>query len=597
MRPLGESAGVGAGRHPLRWRSWRVYIFGLLVLVGISSANGQSLQNDFTNRITYTNLLGELTAQNVNATIEPDEPLHGGKPGGHSLWMSWIAPANGVVKVQTGGSGFDTLLSVYRFYSASESNLSQLHLVASADDSEGYERESEVEFGVIAGWRYEVAVDGYRGRVGTIQLQWELAVTTTQPPVLLSTPPDRAANIGGAVTLSVAMTNLGSAQLRWFFKGVNQEIDGTNLVIASMQPTNVGRYKLRVSVDGESFFAPPIELQINTDGSSNTLAQPKFQDSPTTPLIGADGGGSSLRILNLVSGGGGITPMNLGVVRGYNGSQIFNTTYAVTDPLEPAHCNVPGGASYWLLYQPPTNGTVTLDTLGSTYDTVMEVYTYNSTPTNYSDLIKIDCSDNAFSSNNASRVAFSVVKSRQYLVAVDGVGGARGTAWLNYSLNTNQPAQAPSLTGTAAPIVAPVGATVVMSAPVTGTPPLMFTWRKNGVLLPDVNSSPLVIANVTTNSTASYSFSVTNDLGGPAQSAIGLTVIAPPACSLTAAPGLPDALKLSFPTITGRTYFVEDTTNVAGPWSPWPIFFVGDGQPINAYVLKVGNRFFRVRIE
>lgn len=576
---------------------WVGLALGTLLL--IPGVHGQTLQDFFTNRITITSPDGLLVGSNNNATVEIGEPKHGGKVGGHSLWISWVAPTNGVVRFETEASDFDTLLSAYQFTNAAGSIFAELREVARADDSEGLERESEIEFGVFTGERYEIAVDGYFGAVGDFEFEWRFDPLSAPPAKVLSSPPDRAVNLGDNVTLTVTVTNATASQFKWFFNG-NEIPDSTstNLMIPNFQSTNVGRYKFRVnSGDGVQYFSIPTEIQINTDGLTNTLAQPKFRDTSATPLLGTNGGGgSSLRILNLVSGGGGITPMNLGVVRGYNGSQIFNTTYAVTDPSEPAHCDVIGGASYWLLYQPPTNGTITLDTLGSTYDTVMEVYSYNYTPTNYSDLIKLDCSDNAFPTNSASRVVFPVVKTRQYLIAVDGVAGARGTAWLNYSLNTNQPALAPSLTGTPSPIVVPQGATVAMTAPVTGAPPLMFTWRKNGVVIPGVTTSPLVLANVTTNSTASYTFAVTNDLGGPAQSAFGLTVIPQPSCTLSSVVGLPNALKLSFPTFAGRYYYVEDSTNLS-TWTVWPTFYIGDGNSINAYVLKNGNRFFRVRVE
>ena len=577
----------------------RVPLYLLLLGAGLFftvSSPAQALRDSFANRLTYTSDDDELNGSNTAATIEPNEPLHGGKPGGHSLWISWIAPKNGVVKFKTEGSRFDTLLSIYRFVSPTDTTLDKLVLVASADDSEGFERESEVEFGVIQGWRYEIAVDGYRGLTGRLELEWDLTPTISEPPVLIQTPQDRSAAIGEPVTLTVAMTNLGNAQLKWYFNNLDLDATTTNLLIPSMQVTNVGRYKLRVTVDGEQFFTPYADLQINTDGSSNTLAQPKFLDAPASPLIGAaDGEGSSVfRFRSLMAGGGGGKPMQLGVVRGYNGSQIFNTTYATTDPNEPPHCDVPGGASYWLVYQPPTNGTITLDTLGSSYDTVMEVYSYSGTPTNYSDLIKIDCNDNAFGTNGASRVIVPVVKTRQYLLAVDGVAGGRGVAWLNYRLNTNQLPQSPLLTATPANRLAAPGATVVLNAPVTGSPPLMFTWCKDGIVIPGASGGSLVLANLTTNSTASYSFSATNDLGGPAASEFALTVVEPPACALTPITG---ALRLSFPTITGPRYIVEEAEQVAGPWTQWPNFSIGDGQPVQTFVPVVGSKYYRVRVE
>lgn len=560
-------------------------------------ASGQNLQDVFTNRLVFTSRIGALEKSNAAATIEVGEPKHGGKPGGHSLWMTWVAPTNGIIRFKTEASAFDTTMGVYQFTNNAGTTFAELREVARADDSEGLNRESEVEFGVRAGEQYEIAVDGYRGATGTVELSWSFDELATPPAQILASPADRSVNIGEPVTLSVNVTNASGGQFRWFFNGDEiTSATSTNLFIPSFQSTNVGRYKFRVNFGGGvHFFSVPTEIQINTDGSSNTLAQPKFLDAPDTPLLGTNGGGSSLRVLNLVNGGGGGF-QSLGVVRGYNGSQIFNTTYATTDPQEPPHCGVVGGASYWLLYQPPTNGTVTLDTLGSTYDTVMEVYTYNGALTGYSNLISIDCSDNAFPTNTASRVSFPVVKTRQYLVAVDGVAGARGTARLNYSLATNVFPQPPALVGTPSSIVVPQGANVAMSAPVTGAPPLMFTWRKDGIVIPGASSNPLVLPNVTVNSTASYTFAVTNDLGGPAQSSIGLTVIPQPVCSLSSVVGLPNALKLSFPTISGRNYFVEDSTNLS-TWTAWPTFYIGDGNAINAYVLKNGSRFFRVRVE
>ena len=578
---------------------YAVILVTLLIFI-CDDLHGQTLQDIFTNRQTFFNATGLIDQNNSNATVENSEPLHGGKPGGHSLWMTWVAHTNGIVRFKTENSRFDTLLAAYQFTSPSGTNFSDLRVVARADDSEGFERESEIEFGVLAGERYEIALDGYRGAVGNLKFSWDFELLQVIPAQILSSPVDRAVNLGDTVSLSVTVTNATGGQFKWFFNGNSlggASSSTTNLVINNFQASNVGRYKFRVNFGGgQQYFSIPTEVQVNTDGSSNTLAQPKFLDASDTPLLGTNGGGSSLRVLNIFNGGGGVNPMNLGVVRGYNGSQIFNTTYATTDPLEPVHCNTPGGASYWLLYQPPTNGTITLDTLGSTYDTVMEVYTYNGTPTNYSNLIKIDCNDNDSGTNTFSRIAFPVVKSRQYLVAVDGVNGARGTAWLNYSLATNIFPQSPSLTGTPSPILAPQGATVAMNAPVTGAPPLVFTWRKNGVVINGAASNPLVLPNVTTNATASYTFAVTNDLGGPAQSSIGLTVITAPTCTLSSVPSLPNALKLSFATLSGRNYFVEDSTNLS-QWIPWPVFYIGDGQPINAYVVKTGNRFFRVRVE
>jgi hypothetical protein len=119
----------------------------------------------------------------------------------------------------------------------------------------------------------------------------------------------------------------------------------------------------------------------------------------------------------------------------------------------------------------------------------------------------------------------------------------------------------------------------------------------DGVLTPGAPANPLVLPQVSTNATADYSFSVTNDLGGPAESSIGLTVIPAPSCALSPVAGFPNALLLSFPTLLGRSYFVEEAAGLPGTWTPWPSFFIGNGAAVNAYVWKSGNRFYRVRVE
>ena len=136
-------------------------------------ATAQTLRDNFADREVLTTNQGRLDATNSTATLEPGEPRHGGKPGGHSLWISWIAQTNGVARFRTEGSGFDTLLSAYYLASTNEPALGQLVELARADDSEGLGFESRVEFGALAGDRYEMEVtsdQGYAFNSTTIDL-------------------------------------------------------------------------------------------------------------------------------------------------------------------------------------------------------------------------------------------------------------------------------------------------------------------------------------------------------------------------------------------------------------------------------------------
>lgn len=136
-------------------RATRQFLRALILLAvaaALSPVAGltQQLRDNFASRQLLTSTNGSIDANNSSATIEPGEPMHGGKRGGRSLWISWIAPTNGVLKTETSGSTFDTLLSACSFASPTNTGLYQLIERARADDSEGFEFESEVRFGVLA---------------------------------------------------------------------------------------------------------------------------------------------------------------------------------------------------------------------------------------------------------------------------------------------------------------------------------------------------------------------------------------------------------------------------------------------------------------
>lgn len=570
---------------------------------------GQTLQDSFTNRQTFTATSRDITVTNSLATVEPNEPKHGGKVGGHSLWLTWQAPSDGVVTFYTLGSGIDTLLSAYYFQTTNDTTLAQLKELAESDDTNlginpGSVKSSSISFGVQAGKNYEIAVDGYKGATGSIRLRWDFEVAPSTPPIVLATPNSSALKLGDPVTLSVDLTGEPNVNLQWRFNGESFGQTGDTLYIPSLTTNELGTYTVRVEVEEDDdvvrFETTPFELQINSEGETNVLARDKLLDSPDSALLGDDGGSaltvgklSGLKTRALVNGGS--AAQSLGVVRGYNGSQIFNTFYASADPSEPAHCGVSGGSSYWLIYQPPVNGSLTLDTVGSTYDTVLESYTYNGALVGYQDLISLACDNNGFGTNGPSRVQIPVVKSRQYVISVDGVNAAYGVAWLNYSLNTNANAQPqpPTLSSAPQPITAATGGALVLTAPVSGSVPLIFTWRKNGELLPGITGASLLLPNLSSADAGDYTFSVTNDLGSVAGT-IALKVVVPPQCALSR---IPNGMQLSYSTLVGQTYTVEESTNLLTGWVAWPGSFVGNGLTNYFNVWKTGTKFYRVRVE
>ena len=107
----------------------------IIFLASLAEVHAQNLQDLFTNRVTFTSLSGDLTTNNSAATVELNEPKHGGKTGGHSMWISWTASADGVVTFDTSGSTFDTLLSAYYFQNTNDITLDKLKELARNDDA------------------------------------------------------------------------------------------------------------------------------------------------------------------------------------------------------------------------------------------------------------------------------------------------------------------------------------------------------------------------------------------------------------------------------------------------------------------------------
>ena len=262
--------------------------------------------------------------------------------------------------------------------------------------------------------------------------------------------------------------------------------------------------------------------------------------------------------------------LTVGVVRGYNGTQIFNTTFATTDPNEPQHCGVVGGASYWFAYQPPTNGTASLDTEGSTFDTVLAVYTFVPPLLGYSGLVPVNCDNNSGANGLTSRLQFNAASVSNYLVVVDGVNGARGIAYLNYALTTAPPPDKtpPTIARDPLPRSVAVGSSVVFDILVNGAAPLNYHWLKDSLPLANETGSTLTLTNVQTNHAGGYSVLVSNTWGSATSAVAALSVIVPP--SITTQP-LPQNVFAG----SGAKFTVS-----ANGTSPLHFLWAKDGVPI-----------------
>ena len=137
----------------------------------------------FAAAFVLTGAAGSATGNSEYAGAELDEPSHYSPDSGtpsNSVWWTWTAPDDGTLAVDTLGSDFDTVLAIYV-----GDSVGLLTEVDSDDDYPGYGTRSRVDIRVLGGVAYHIAVDGYQGQNGDVQLNWQFVgdprVTITDP--------------------------------------------------------------------------------------------------------------------------------------------------------------------------------------------------------------------------------------------------------------------------------------------------------------------------------------------------------------------------------------------------------------------------------
>ena len=154
-------------------------------------------------------------------------------------------------------------------------DVAELREVARWTDSEGFEEESEIEFAVYAASNMRSPWTGDRAA------QRKFQPLPTPAAKVLASPPDRSVNLNETSPPCHRHQCDGQRVQVIFNCNEISAATRTNLVIASFQATNVGRYKLRAS-DGVQYFTIT-EIQINTDGASDRPRNPNTGTHPPHP--------------------------------------------------------------------------------------------------------------------------------------------------------------------------------------------------------------------------------------------------------------------------------------------------------------------------
>jgi IPT/TIG domain len=139
------------------------------------------------------------------------------------------------------------------------------------------------------------------------------------------------------------------------------------------------------------------------------------------------------------------------------GLYVGSNRLATKETGESSVDGAPAAHSVWYQIKAPSNGTLAIDTNGSSFNTVVGVYT-GSASSSVGNLHEEASNDNAHDGVTYSRVSTPAVKGKTYWVKVDGKAGAQGAILLHASLAPKIPA----ITGMS-PASGPPGTTVTLT--------------------------------------------------------------------------------------------------------------------------------------
>ena len=378
--------------------------------------------NDNLNKATKVPLGGAVYyTSNKRATTEPDEPAHAGVvTSDRSLWYDYTSVTNTTLVLDSGGSDFTAVLAVY-----TNNTMATLKPVAAAVGN-SQRKGPFLYFTANGGTTYHIAIAGKNSEnYGTVRLK-------VAPGIFADT---NAPSV--AVTAPVSGTSTNSPTLVVFQNKV--QFSGS-------------------AVDSDPFASGIREVSLSISAASNpgaeTITQGVFDPSVEGPLstnwnalVGLQAGLNVVRVWTTDFAGNRspivvvevnyryIDPPNdflatATAITNASGTKQFFNASATKETGEPNHANNAGGKSVWWSFAAPKDGVLSLNTRGSSFDTLLAVYT----GVNVAALTPVGSNDDDPSTNSGvSALTVAVQANQVYQIAVDGYGGAYGSGNLNYS--------------------------------------------------------------------------------------------------------------------------------------------------------------------
>ena len=417
-------------------------------------------------------------------------------------------------------------------------------------------------------WNLFIVDDlGQTGEVARIAQGWRLTIGTIDPPTIATQPQTRAVAPGTNVTFKVEAAGTPPFAYSWLRNGVTIVPFGSgsaSLVLSNVGPGHAGEYTVGITNAAGSVLSQPATLYIlgplsiveepRDDaldaGTPNYLMRvtaagtpPLFYQWFLNGVVLPDATNSSLVLSNFQARNAGsysvavvstgtqgesdcveTKPSNLQLktsfqpaaqnqrdlaplLSGLAGAVAGTNSLADKEANEPDHAGRPGGRSVWYRWVAPRTGVATFHTQGSSFDTLLAIYTNSSAGT--LSLVAADEDNGGF---YTSLARFNVVEGQLYQIAVDGFAGKNGTFLLSWSMIANIALPAIAVMPRAQTV--PRGARATFEVmPANTAQPLTYQWFRDGILIPGATGPAYTDSDVQDTDLGNYFVRVTSGMG------------------------------------------------------------------------------------
>jgi subtilisin family serine protease len=431
------------------WSTGQVGAIALNWSLGLASCNGSPVNDNLSCATVLNGTSGSTYGSNTSATLEISETDTATIC--KSVWYKVTPAGSGTATFSTYGSNFDTVMTLYRSLS-SNGSYGSLNYVDQNDDYDFQDLTSYLSNQLLSsGSTYFIRIAGFNSPTygcdyGTIALAWSVSSSAVAPGA-----PTNAAATGGA----------NSATVSWSAPSSN----GGSTITSYTATSSPGGYTCTTGL-----------LTCTISGLSNFV-------SYTFSVTARNSAGASSPSVASNSVILGYQNDNLSGALGISaGTTYSNNSAATSETGEPDHAGVAGGKSMWFRYSSTTLKSVSLDTNGSDFDTVLAVYGSTVSNPSFSGLQAVGSNDDGPTGlNGSSAVSFVAQPNVAYYIAVDGYessnGSESGAITLNVTVEITSIPSAP---------------TRVIAAPLNGG--ATVSWRK-----PATNFATITNYRVTSN--------------------------------------------------------------------------------------------------